>query len=249
MMPALPRNIEGLTWCVRIATEVDLRTRKEWLEDAGLRLVWVDDRFGLQSALFERFASSGDVQDEAARITRSLNGLHRLQFRSSLDLAPVDVMQFHPDGHCTHHITGHLVINVSAFGDAQVINSKGEVVTRKPARPSAPQVVINDALANRAMRMYGDVREGDWTALYRVYEVIEGDVGDVSKHGWATKALIQRFSRCCHSLTVAGDMARHGKETQQPPVDPISFHEALGLIESLLRHWLEHRVNGATDAP
>jgi hypothetical protein len=44
------------------------------------------------------------------------------------------------------------------------------------------------------------------------------------------------------SVTVAGDEARHGVESTEPPAEAMSLGEARSFIDGLLRRWLE---NGA----
>jgi len=82
-------------------------------------------------------------------------------------------------------------------------------------------------------------------ALYRIYEIIEADVRDVSeieKRGWATKKSIKRFKHTANSPAVIGDNSRHGVERSTPPKDPMLPTEAKSLIEGIVLNWLRSKT-------
>lgn len=82
--------------------------------------------------------------------------------------------------------------------------------------------------------------EHDWVNLYKVYEVIQDDVGRrIIEDGWATKKKTECFSRTAQSPGAIGDDARHGVEKSEPPKNPMSLLEAQRLIIVIVRKWLE----------
>ncbi len=58
---------------------------------------------------------------------------------------------------------------------------------------------------------------------------------------WCEGSDLKRFKRSANSVTVAGDDARHGKEWQVPPPNPMSLEEASAYVEQLVRRWLESK--------
>ena len=81
----------------------------------------------------------------------------------------------------------------------------------------------------------------DWVGLYRLYEVIEADVGGedkIVKAGWTTKKAIGRFTRTANSPDAIGDAARHGKQSGEPPPNPMDLSEAISLVKVILHNWL-----------
>ena len=85
----------------------------------------------------------------------------------------------------------------------------------------------------------------DWVDLYRIYEVIESDMGRsvILAKRWATNADIKLFKHTANSVAATGDQARHGKETSTPPVKPLTLSEARALVDTLLRAWLAHKAS------
>ncbi|MBD1890961.1 hypothetical protein [Coleofasciculus sp. FACHB-SPT9] len=80
----------------------------------------------------------------------------------------------------------------------------------------------------------------DWVNLYKVYEVVQEDVGKrITEDGWATKKKTECFSRTAQSPGAIGDDARHGVEKSEPPKNPMSLLEAQRLIIVIVRKWLE----------
>jgi len=91
----------------------------------------------------------------------------------------------------------------------------------------------------------------DWVDLYRLYELIENDVGrPMHQLGWASRSELDRFARTANSVAAAGDKARHGVERTHPPRKPMTFSHARELIDRIMKAWLgwkvSHHDEGAT---
>jgi len=100
---------------------------------------------------------------------------------------------------------------------------------------------IRNPVAVRVLRLR-NTDDLSWSDLYRLYEVIEHDVGGataIERAGWSSGALLERFTRSANSLHAAGDQARHGVERTDPPRNPLTLSEARELIDKLLRAWLD----------
>jgi hypothetical protein len=83
-----------------------------------------------------------------------------------------------------------------------------------------------------------------WGGLYRLYEVIEGDMG--GEHELKTVFCgsakdIKRFKHSANSVTVAGDDARHANESGRPPEQPMTLYEAEAFLKYLLKRWLAEK--------
>uniref|UniRef100_Q47HX9 Uncharacterized protein n=1 Tax=Dechloromonas aromatica (strain RCB) TaxID=159087 RepID=Q47HX9_DECAR len=119
------------------------------------------------------------------------------------------------------------------------------VVISKPAPP--PRVVMVSQLAMRnpavakAMRLLASPDHKSWVGMYRIHEVIEADVGgehSLKKLEWGSAKDMKRFKHSANSVSVAGDSARHGKEHERPPENPMSLHEASAYLNYVLHSWL-----------
>ncbi|HEY8034028.1 MAG TPA: hypothetical protein VIF37_00375 [Methylobacter sp.] len=125
-----------------------------------------------------------------------------------------------------------------------VTDNQGNVVI-SPSPP--PRAVLIAALAAtdiavaKAMRLLSAADSKSWVGLYRLYEVIEADIGGghaLKKCGWGSARDLKRFKHSANSVTVAGDAARHGKELEVPPTHPMSEGEAVAYVNYVLQAWL-----------
>jgi len=55
---------------------------------------------------------------------------------------------------------------------------------------------------------------------------------------WTTRSQISRFTRTAGHPKVAGDEARHGVSTVEPPPNPMTPPEAWTFVASVLSEWL-----------
>jgi hypothetical protein len=104
----------------------------------------------------------------------------------------------------------------------------------------------SDGNVRKVIRLFGK-GVNDWTSLNRVYEVIKHDmVGDsnIVDKEWTTQRQIVLFRRTANSVTAAGDNARHGVETTEPPSDPMQLTEASAFIENLVHNWIRWKQSG-----
>jgi len=79
-----------------------------------------------------------------------------------------------------------------------------------------------------------------WVELYRIYEVIEGDVGRpyIVASRWVKDTEIRLFKHTANSVGASGNQARPGKESAHPPKNPMTLSQARTPIEGLPRTWI-----------
>lgn len=132
------------------------------------------------------------------------------------------------------------------FGDltVSVTDNSGNLVFSPVVLPRSvtiAQLAVKFINVAKAMRLIAAPDYATWVGMYRVYEVIEADLGGehkLKKYSWSSSSDLKRFKRSANSVTVAGDLARHGKETEKPPEDPMSLDEAAAYISYVLQSWL-----------
>lgn len=125
-----------------------------------------------------------------------------------------------------------------------VTDAEGNVVSA-PEAP-APAVRIAALCAHypavaKVIRLIAAPDSRTWVGLYRIYEVLESDVGGQAalvQKSWGSATDQDRFKHSANSVTVAGDNARHGKEHNAPPKNPMTIEEASVYVDGLLRGWL-----------
>lgn len=128
-----------------------------------------------------------------------------------------------------------------------VTDAEGHIITR-PAPPprtvTIAQLAASDLSVAKAMRLLAAPDRKSWVGTYRIHEVIEADIGSehaLKKRDWGSAQDLKRFKHSANSVTVAGDAARHGKETEQPPRHPMSIDEAAAYLNYVLQSWLSSK--------
>ena len=128
-----------------------------------------------------------------------------------------------------------------------VTDADGNVITRPAPPPSTvtiAQIAATDSSVAKAMRLLAAPDHKSWVGMYRIHEVIEADVGSenaLKKRGWGSAQDLKRFKHSANSVTIAGDSARHGKEVEQPPKNPMSVDEAAAYLNYVLQSWLSSK--------
>jgi hypothetical protein len=217
-------------------------------EELGVTLVEANGQTQLRSTAFEGHLDAASVRIEAERIVDALSGISRLLLRSDSRLTVSSVTAVRPDGKRNIFLQVEPAVLKIRGGLTSIVVTRadGRVEEYRPSDP-APKWLAR-ALANpnaaRALRLR-DTDDLSWTDLYRLYEVIEagaGGVDAIAAKGWASKSQVCRFKHSANSVTVAGNEARHGVESTEPPAEAMSLGEARSFVDGLLHRWLE---NGA----
>ena len=122
--------------------------------------------------------------------------------------------------------------------------SNGAVHITPPSLPmmvTLTHLALSDSAVHKALRLWAnDV--ANWVGLYRLLEVVAADIGDerkLVKIGWTSARQLNRFKHSANSVEVAGDAARHGKETGQSPTNPMSLGEATIYVTDILHSWFD----------
>lgn len=143
------------------------------------------------------------------------------------------------------HIRETLQLRAEFFeATVTVTDAQGNLVqqpTPPPRTLTISKLAMQDAAVTKAMRLFAVPDVKTWVGLYRLYEVVEADVGgehSLGKRDWGSKHDLKRFKHSANSVKVAGDTARHGKETDQPPSNPMTLEEAVAYVNYVLHAWL-----------
>jgi len=60
----------------------------------------------------------------------------------------------------------------------------------------------------------------------------------LKQRGLGSPTDLKRFKHSANSVSVGGDVSRHGKELTSPPANPMSVEEASAYVTYLLSAWL-----------
>jgi hypothetical protein len=218
---------------------------------AGTRIVRADQQNAghlYWSSTFEGCSQSEQVLKIASDDLVVLSGILKLVGHSHQNLRTGAVYKHRPDGNrdIYVHLSDSIHVHARA-GDISVsiTNLDGNLVQQPnpvPRTVAISALTVQDASVEKVMRLFASAEARTWVGLYRIYEVIEGDVGGeyaMRKLAWISESDLKRFKHSSNSVTVAGDAARHGKELNNPPSDPVTREEVTAFVILIIHAWLE----------
>jgi len=235
-----------MEWFVQITGDnFDLEELSKSLQSPQVCIIREEQGFFLKSTDFNFLNDTKDVKRTALELLSLINGSARLTLGMRKPLEMAHIIRINDDK--TRHIFIEIsdTVNIRASTTILTVTKDG---TSKEIRQS--DIITNwlsiakrDSNVAKVLRLFG-IGTHDWISLYRVFEVIEEDVGGVSnikKQGWAAEKAIKRFKHTANSPHILGDIARHGVEKTEPPKDPMSLSEARSFIEGIIHNWLRSK--------
>jgi hypothetical protein len=241
-------------WEVQLTGDkTDLRMLADRLAAEDIAVAESRGEFVLRAVGLESMHEAGAVRSRAVELVRAMSASARLAFGTATGIGLGAVYRVADDGR--RDITVFLEPGIAHARTLPVTlaitRRDGTSEVHRPADPVARWVPLasKDPTVARALRLR-DVAPLEWVDLYRLYEVIQGDVGaKTHKLGWATREECCRFTRTANSVAAAGDKARHGRERTAPPPEPMSLSAARKLIDRLLHAWLDWKAGGGDQSP
>lgn len=239
------------TWKARLAGnrhDLEFLARNFAVDQIRVTNAPNNDGYFLESDNFDPAASAEVVLSQCRDLLPILSGILRFEKQIGAELSSDGVILCHPDGHEKAFLFFHETISVHASMTAEVVSADGSAQSLTPQLvPSQADLLLtlaaSDPAVAKALRLLG-TSERTWVDLYRIYEVVEGDVGGqhhLQVRGWAAKDEIRGFKHSANSVAVGGDEARHGIEQQQPPSNPLTLEQAHVLVHRLVTSWLVNK--------
>ena len=236
-----------MKWEVQITGDKnDLKELSKSLNDDELRIVEKEGQFFLESSRLDNLTNAGEVKSVTTEIMPILTGAVRLSLGGRTPMLVGSVARIREDGGRDIFVSISETIHLRETIGIEIQKSDGTIKVINPANnvPKWIQLGLNNMKVAKALRLFG-AKVHNWVSLYRLYEVIEEDIGGIDKIanlGWATKASLKRFKHTANSPGAVGDASRHGKESTIPPTKPMDLSEARSLIELILHNWLGQKT-------
>ena len=205
------------------------------------------DGFLYESDAFLQCQTSEKVLAVANEELPVLSGVLKLVRDSPEPLRAGAVYRLNANGGRDAFVHIHETVNVRAeVGEVTIITTDraGNVISRQAPPPRTivvSRLSFGDAAVAKAMRLLAAPDHKSWVGMYRIHEVIESDLGGehkLKKQGWGSPKDLKRFKHSANSVQVGGDAARHGKEVEEPPKNPMSIDEAAAYLNFVLQSWV-----------
>ena len=236
-----------MKWEVQVSGDAhDLRELAKSLINDDLRIIERNGHFFLETIRFSNLTTPEKITAVTLDLLPILTGAARLSLGGRTPLQIANIAKVREDGDRDVFASLSDTIHARDTVSIKKTRSDGSIEAVRPADkvPDWINAASKNPNVEKALRLIG-TDEHDWISLYRLYEVIEADVGGIDKivsEGWATKKTIKRFKHTANSPGAIGDSARHGKESSDPPADPMDLGEAVSLVKVILHNWLRSKL-------
>jgi hypothetical protein len=222
--------------------QFDLEDLPRWFTVPELRVVEQEGHFLLEAEQFDDLHESAAVHSAARELLPRINGVAKLKIGSFRDVAVgAAVIELDEEGLERQHVV-LLVGTVEARAKASgVLLKVGQDELSAPAPGSLDtdqwlRAAEADPEAQEALGILGG-RPHDWVNLYKVYEIVRSRA-DIKSSGWASDNELTRFTRTANHPEAAGEGARHGRMSSDPPPTPMSLSEADAFVGRIVMAWL-----------
>lgn len=200
----------------------------------------------------QRFSSSAEAQDVlklAEQELQVLSGVLKVVRGSRESLRLSGIYRLREDGKRDCFLFPKTAVFVGEFGEVTVTvtDAAGNIVS--PPSPPARTVRLArlaaaDSAVSKVLRLLASPEASTWVGMYRIHEVVEHDLGglhSLQSLGWGSAGDLKRFKHSANSVRVGGDSARHGKEVDIPPKNPMTLPEAEAYLNYLVQAWLAQK--------
>lgn len=229
-------------WFVQLHGDHELL---DWLtsdRDSKDDLFIIEDHgsFFMTSLEFEKLNYIEEVKNKSDEILEMINGIASFLFSTKGRLSSNSISNRNESGgiDCTV-FAETCFINISIPPPTIVIENGDGTISK-----SSPLLSINQLLSDASKnvnksKIFRLLAKGnlDWVMLYKLYEVIESEIGD-QLFLWVSKSEIKNFKHTCNSVAATGDDSRHGKELTYPPKNPMTLKESQDLINLIIDKYL-----------
>lgn len=237
----------NMIWKIQLEGEsIDLEELSKVLVSDDIKLIESNGTYYLLSSSFEEFENEKEVRKLAQNYAAILTGASLLNNASSSSIKVTSVIQCEEDGR--NQIISHELSDTVELRDTleiQIEYKDGSTASYSSADPISSWVKasFSDKVVANALMLLGR-KKNNWDNLYRLFEIIEDDVGGSSQiieNCWSSNKSLRRFKHSANSPSVSGDDSRHGKEQNAPPANPMSLEDAQEFIYGLLNQWLKSK--------
>lgn len=237
-----------MKWEVGVTGDnIDLALLSEALHGEQASIRNKGDTFVLESNDFDDLPDAKAVRKRAQQIVTVLSAYSRLKLDGRNPIQVGAITLFPDDG------SQNIFLPPAAISagcrlvppNLSITRRNGTIDRCRPADSVQQWLALarQDESVAKVLRLRNE--DGlSWGALYRIYEVIQGDVGksEIVSSKWTSGRKISRFKRTANSVEAVGDHARHGCETDEPPTNPMTLSEAKRFIDSLIKSWVASKT-------
>ncbi|MBD1907234.1 hypothetical protein NDI37_08275 [Funiculus sociatus GB2-A5] len=229
-----------MKWLVLLeGKESHLRSLTQLLRSPEWSVIKEEGSYYLSSSRFDLLTDDIEMYACATELLTLINGVAMFYFGDFKPFTLDVIVRVDENGKRHPEVLLSAIWTIEGFG-FDIEGDESEDFYQHPSDLETWATIADqDEKVKKVFRIWTK-REHDWVNLYKIYEVVQDDVGSrITEDGWATKKKTECFTRTAQSPDAIGDDARHGVEkSSQPPKSPMSLLEAQRLIIVIVRKWL-----------
>ena len=235
-----------MEWRVQLSGDnSDLEELSRSFTADNLKICKEGESYVLSSSCFDEVTEAGIVLKKSEEILGFINAgsLTIQDLQKPISVSGIESLNDH--GKSTQYLFPKGIALVVRMGTpAVLIEGKVEETYIYEELPNLVLLAMQDENAAKVLN-YLNAGSDKIATLYKIYEIIKGDVGgkkSIRDNGWASMNQIDLFTRTANSPAAIGDKARHGVQSEQPPKNPMSSNEAKSLIIHIVKCWLHSKI-------
>lgn len=239
-----------MEWLVKLRGDsVDLERLRTDLASGTVKVIFreTDNKgYFLSAGKFAALGDADEVRNAAEELIPMINGIAKLRWA---DAQPVQFEGMIRVGDGREDVFVPVASNhmrmAAGTPTVRLGPAGAEQTPPKSIIEPAVSAAETDAPVAKALRILGSSKL-NWAVLRRLYEVLEGDVGQpsrIEKRGWATQEEIKRFIESASQPEASGDEAVHGRSKRPLYYAPLHFEDGKAFVLGLLRRWVDSKLN------
>jgi len=237
-------------WAIRLIGDARILDLLCEIKHPNLTIIKKSDGYYLESSIFDGLETHYNIRKHASKIISALNGTLTLLIDSHGELNFDFIVKTQEDG--TETIYGVFSDRVCMTDSLsiEIRDKNGKLIEKYNPLSNALEILEFAVHSDDVFRVLNFLhykklnKKLNWTNLYKIFEIIEKDVGGTKKLvelGWTTKKKLERFKHTANSPTATGDEARHAIENT-PPSKPMQLNEAINYIKQLVMNWINFKM-------
>jgi len=232
-----------MEWIIQLSgDENDLNELSKVFTSPDLSIKKEKDGYLLRSTQFSECYSHEEVTKITSEILPLLSAGIKLSLDARKQLEVDGIIQIGEDNLRHYFLTVSCGIGLRCLVNGEITHIDG---TREDFHQADPipnwiKIAQKDTKVAKAFNFIcADFNS--WYNLYKILEVIEEDQFKPIMRGGRYKKMADNFTHTANSYKITGLDARHAKESQKPPKNPMSLSEAKSFIKMLLHEWLKEK--------
>lgn len=233
-----------IDWSVRlVGDEFELEELPSHFDSPELFIYSEEDKYYMKSDEFESVEDTGRVRSLALDNLNIINGALKLINPSFNSIGIQEIIQPNEKGGRNLTVTLKETVRLRDKVNIKITDENGSI--SKYFHSIKGSECAEAAEKNEDIKLAISLFSTDmlsWDILFKIYEFIEINNGKATIKNWTTKDECELFSWTYNSYAALGIKARHMKNKNKSPDNPMTFSEANKLIEKLLIHWIQKEI-------